>query len=91
MEAAARCRIGGRLPTLVARHGGGGVPLARAGGAVGRRSREEEELLAAVLGGRSRGFQVEIGSGKAEQRRVGDLEPLYPRWRFLPGVLAPHL
>ena len=85
LEGAAKYRVGGRLPTLVARwhyminhkptmlnfnqsnfilfqfrHKG--VPLVRASGPLvpGRRNNDDEKAVAAVLGGRKRGFILDV-------------------------------
>jgi len=90
LEGAAKYRVGGRLPTLVARHKG--VPLVRASGPLvpGRRSNDDEKAVAAVLGGRKRGFILDVQAVKQGERRQGDMEAGYPRWKKvvvrLPGL-----
>jgi len=90
LEGAAKYRIGGRLPTLVARHKA--VPLVRASAPLspGRRSIDDEKAVAAVLCGRKRGFILDVQVVKQGERRQGDMEAGYPRWKKvvvrLPGL-----
>ena len=61
LQAAARHRLGGRLPSLASLHGE--VPLVRGCPPVTqRRCPEDERLMSAVLGGRKKGFIVDIVS-----------------------------
>ena len=80
LDGAAKYRVGGRLPTLVARHKGH-LPLVRASGPVvpGRRSNDDEKAVAAVLGGMKRGFILDVQAVKQGERRQGDMEAGYPR------------
>ena len=78
LETAARHRVGGRFPSLACLQTD--VPLVRASQAVTqRRSLEDERLLASVLGGRKRGFILEIVSRSGPER--GEAEYGYVGWR----------
>lgn len=78
LETAARHRVGGRFPSLACLQAE--VPLVRASQAVTqRRSPEDERLMATVLGGRKRGFILEIVSKSGPER--GESEYGYVGWR----------
>jgi len=56
----------------------------------GRRSNDDEKAVSAVLSGRKRGFILDVQVVKQGERRQGDMEAGYPRWKKvvvrLPGL-----
>ncbi|XP_043271665.1 myotubularin-related protein 9 [Venturia canescens] len=87
--ASANFRDGGRFPVLCYRHEGGSIlfrssqPLC---GATGKRCREDERLLNAVLGAGRRGYIIDTRSANQAQSaraRGGgtEIDAAYPQWR----------
>ncbi|XP_012264110.2 myotubularin-related protein 9 [Athalia rosae] len=86
---AAKFRDGGRFPVLCYRHEGGSILMRSSqpmSGTIGKRCKEDERLLNAVLGPGRRGYIVDTRSvtqAQAARNRGGgtESETAYPQWR----------
>ena len=84
-----RHRVGGRFPVLACLHKD--VPLVRASQAAvpGKRCSDDEKMLAAIIGGRKRGFILELME-RSTAGKSSDLDSGYPHWKRvltkLPGL-----
>lgn len=82
-------RVGGRFPVLACIHKD--VPLVRASRAavLGKRCSDDEKMLAAIIGGRKRGFILDMVERNNASKNA-DLDSGYPRWKRvvtkLPGL-----
>jgi len=76
----ARHRLGGRFPVLACLHKE--VPLVRASQAAmpGKRCSEDEKMLAAIIGGRKRGFILDLVD-RSTASKTSDLDSGYPHWK----------